>query len=182
MGNYIYGEEKGGEPKMKPQSKVIIKMLKSKLTLIKVIETMKIYVNTTFPETRLNSSQFDDVFCAMLNNTRPTFDLLAEEGYVDIHQAFISMAVFADGHFDDKIKSIFCFFDLSGDGDLDRKELSIFVQSSIVGLCKTTGLPPPSVMGIQNYTVQVFQDIDNDGSGQVDFEEFSYWVKNSDQI
>ena len=92
------------------------------------------------------------------------------------------MTVFSIGHFDDKIKCIFCFFDLSGDGDLDRKELSVFVQSSIVGLCKMVGLPPPSVMGIQNYTVQVFQDIDTDGGGQVDFEEFSTWIKNSDNI
>ena len=105
---------------------------------------------------QLDHSQFDDVFCTMLNNTMPIFNLLAEDGRVDIYQAFIAMTVFADGHFDDKIKAIFSFFDLSGDGDLDRKELSVFVQSSIVGLCKMTGLPAPSVMGIQNYTVQVF--------------------------
>ena len=66
------------------------------------------------------------------------------------------MTVFAEGHFDDKIRCIFSFFDLDGDGDLGRKELSIFVESSIHGLCKMTGLPSPSVMGIQNYTVQVF--------------------------
>jgi hypothetical protein len=45
-----------------------------------------------------------------------------------------------------------------------------------------TGLPAPSVMGIQNYTVQVFKDIDTDGGGEVDYEEFSTWIKNSDNI
>ena len=67
---------------------------------------------------------------------------------MDVFQAFIAMIVFSEGHFDDKIKSIFSFFDLDGDGDLGRKELSVFIQSSIVGLCKMLGLPPPSVMGI----------------------------------
>ena len=92
------------------------------------------------------------------------------------------MAVFAEGHFDDKIKCIFCFFDLNGNGALERKELSVFVHSAIVGLCKITGLPSPSVMGIQNYTFQVFQDIDTNASGHIDFNEFSIWIKNSDQI
>jgi len=59
------------------------------------------------------------------------------------------MAVFAQGNFGDKINAIFCFFDLDGNGDLERRELSVFITSSILGLCKMTGLPSPSIMGIQ---------------------------------
>ena len=148
MGSYIYSEAKG-EVKLKEENKKMIKVFKKKLTLQKIVNTMKIYVEMDLvSESQLDREQFDDVFCNMLNNTRPFFDILQEDGRVDIYQAFIAMAVFSDGHFDDKIKCIFCFFDLSGDGDLDRKELSVFVQSSIVGLCKMTGLPAPSVMGI----------------------------------
>ena len=106
-------------------------MLKSKLTLLKIIDTMKIYVQCVFPKTKLDRSEFDDVFCSMLNNTTPFFDILEEEGKADIYQAFITMAVFTEGHFDDKIKCIFSFFDLDGNGDLERKELSVFIISSI---------------------------------------------------
>jgi Ca2+-binding EF-hand superfamily protein len=114
-------------------------------------------VEVAFPAIHLTQSVFDDIFCSMLNNTTPFWEILQEDGKVDIYQAFISMVVFSSsGHFDDKIKTIFSFFDLDGNGDLERKELSVFVNSSIHGLCKTTGLPSPSAMGIQNYTVQVF--------------------------
>jgi hypothetical protein len=56
---------------------------------------MKIYVEEIYPETRLDVNQFDDVFCNLLNNTKPVFDLMQEEGKVDIYQVFIAMAVFS---------------------------------------------------------------------------------------
>ena len=136
MGSYIYSEDMGdvqlkSKNAKKNENKRIIKMLKSKLTLLKIIDTMKIYVQCVFPKTKLDRSEFDDVFCSMLNNTTPFFDILEEEGKADIYQAFITMAVFTEGHFDDKIKCIFSFFDLDGNGDLERKELSVFIISSI---------------------------------------------------
>jgi hypothetical protein len=136
MGSYIYCEDVSdvqlkSKSVKKNENKRIIKMLKSKLTLLKIIDTMKIYVQCVFPKTKLDRSEFDDVFCSMLNNTTPFFDILEEEGKADIYQAFITMAVFTEGHFDDKIKCIFSFFDLDGNGDLERKELSVFIISSI---------------------------------------------------
>jgi len=136
MGSYIYSEDVSdvqlkSKNAKKNENKRIIKMLKSKLTLLKIIDTMKIYVQCVFPKTKLDRSEFDDVFCSMLNNTTPFFDILEEEGKADIYQAFITMAVFTEGHFDDKIKCIFSFFDLDGNGDLERKELSVFIISSI---------------------------------------------------
>jgi Ca2+-binding EF-hand superfamily protein len=71
-------------------------------------------------------------------------------------------------------------FDIDGGGTIDRKELSKFLLSAIVGLCKLIGLPPPSFLGIQNYTYAVFSEVDGDNSGTVDFDEFSDWIKHSD--
>ena len=53
MGNYIYS---GGDGvvKMKPQNKFMIKTLKKKLTLLKVIDAMKIYVDCCLPEVKLS--------------------------------------------------------------------------------------------------------------------------------
>jgi len=105
-----------------------------------------------------------------------------DDGKVDIYQVFIAMAVFSAGNFDDKIKSLFCVFDLDGNGDIERKELSCFIMSGVFGLCKMTGLPQPSTMGIQTYTVAVFKEIDDDQSGIVDYLEFEKCIKNSDPI
>ena len=49
MGSYIYSE-KQGELKLKPANKQLIKTFKSKLTLIKIVEAMKIYVNVVGTE------------------------------------------------------------------------------------------------------------------------------------
>jgi len=57
---------------------------------------------------------------------------------------------------------LFCVFDLDGNGDIERRELSCFIMSGVNGLCKMTGLPQPSTMGIQTYTVAVFKEIDED--------------------
>jgi Ca2+-binding EF-hand superfamily protein len=75
---------------------------------------------------------------------------------------------------------VFVAFDIDDGGTIDRKELSKFLFSSIVGLCKLLGLPNPSFTGIQTYTYAVFAEVDGDNSGTVDFEEFSNWIKQSE--
>ena len=75
MGNYIYPEELG-EIKLKLINRKMIKWFRKRLDLNKIINTMKIYVDTHAPAVNLAENQFDDVFCTMLNNTTPFFDLL----------------------------------------------------------------------------------------------------------
>jgi hypothetical protein len=55
MGSYIYSEEKG-EVKLKPENKRIIKTFKKKLTLLKIVNAMKIYVNVCLGEVQLSHS------------------------------------------------------------------------------------------------------------------------------
>jgi Ca2+-binding EF-hand superfamily protein len=55
-------------------------------------------------------------------------------------------------------------------------------MGGIMGLCKICNLPTPSSIGIQDFTLQVFKEVDQDDGGTVDYEEFEVWIKNSDQI
>jgi Ca2+-binding EF-hand superfamily protein len=154
------------------------------MTLDKLMRCCVIYVDTIHPETKLTEETFDDIFCSELNNTKPAFDVLkdSETGLLNIFEAVITMAVFAPGHFDLKIRAIFSVFDLDGSGEIDRGELSAFIQASCNGLCKICSLPRPSSLGILHFTTTVFETIDNDNSGQVDYEEFESWIKNSDAV
>ena len=105
-------------------------------------------MNFHHPATLLNFEQFDDVFSNELNNTRPLFDMLVENGKADIYQAIIGMTVFSAGHFDHKIKAMFAIFDLDETGEMNRSELSTFIKSGIFGLCKLCEMPRPSFSGI----------------------------------
>ena len=84
----------------------------------------------------------------MLNNTQPLFEIMREDQAVDIYQTLISMVVFSKGHFDDKLRTLFTLFDFDGSGEIERKELSCFIQAAVMGLCKLVGLPYPSTLGI----------------------------------
>jgi len=43
-------------------------------------------------------------------------------------------------------------------------------------------LPQPSTIGIQSYTYHVFSQVDDDNSGAVELDEFSYYIKHSDVV
>jgi hypothetical protein len=43
------------------------------------------YVQNFHPNVQLSFEQFDDVFANELNNTKPLFDILIENGKVDIY-------------------------------------------------------------------------------------------------
>jgi hypothetical protein len=51
--------------------------------------------------------------------------------------------MFAKGEFDKKIKGIFNAFDVDGSSYIDRKELLMFINCGILGLCKLVSIPIP---------------------------------------
>ena len=73
-------------------------------------------------------------------------------------------------------------FDIDGSNSIDRKELNQFLSASVISLCKIVGLPQPGRVKIQEYTYEAFKIVDADGNGEIDFDEFSKWIKGSDQI
>ena len=96
---------------------------------------------------------------------------------------FIALIVFVkDVEFDERLLTIFKAFDVDGGGTLDRKELSKFLMCSIIGLCKILGLNAPSRLGIQKFTYDQFNIVDEDGSGTIEFCEFDDWISNSREI
>lgn len=50
--------------------------------------------------------------------------------------------------YDERLVLIFGSFDIDNGGELDRKELSIFITSAIFGLCKVCGIPLPSKLNL----------------------------------
>ena len=89
----------------------------------------------------------------MLNNCEPLYKILSERHIINIYEVFIALVVFVkDVEFEEKVLMIFKAFDVSGDGCLDRKELSKFLMCAILGLCKLTCLPEPSRVGIKQFT------------------------------
>ena len=60
--------------------------------------------------------------------------------------------------------------------------MQTFLFSAILGLCKLIQLPLPKRDKILDYSYVVFKQVDNDGSGEIEFEEFKDWVRNNDPI
>lgn len=73
-------------------------------------------------------------------------------------------------------------FNTDGGSDMDRKEMGKFFLASIQGLCKICNLPSPSQLGLQEFTLMAFAEVDADGGGTVDFDEFKEWISNHDVI
>jgi len=51
-----------------------------------------------------------------------------------------------------------------------------------MGLCKLLKLPVPSSSCILKYSYDVYKEIDEDMSGEIDFEEFRTWIRNSHEL
>lgn len=92
------------------------------------------------------------------------------------------MTVFSEGEFDLKLLGMYRSFDVDNGGTIDRKEMLSFLFAAIFGLCKLLDLEPPKQEAILDYSYSVFKEIDDDGSGEVEFDEFKQWIKNSDDI
>ena len=143
-----------------------IQMLRKQISLEKLCAVFNDYILECYPKEELTWTEFDSVFSSVLNNCEPLYKILSERHIINIYEVFISLVVFLqDVEFEDKVLMIFKAFDVSGDGVLDRKELSKFVMCAILGLCKITCLPEPSRVGIKQFTYAQFKIVDDDGSG-----------------
>lgn len=77
---------------------------------------------------------------------------------------------------------MFNVFDEDLGGTLDRKETSKLLQSSIYGLVKLAGLPLPSKIRVTEFITEIFKQIDEDGSGQVEYQEFKDYIDTNMEI
>lgn len=73
----------------------------------------------------------------MINNPRPLYEFFRDGLIVNIYEVFIALCLFVkDAEYDDRIQLVFNLFDTSGDNQLDRKEMSKLIQSTIYGMLK----------------------------------------------
>ena len=77
---------------------------------------------------------------------------------------------------------MFNVFDSDLGGTLDRKETSKLLQCTIYGLTKLAGLPSPNKIRVTEYISDMFKYIDEDGSGQVEYNELKDFIDNNMEI
>ena len=77
---------------------------------------------------------------------------------------------------------MFNVFDTDGGGTLDKKEVSKLLLATIYGLTKLAGIPVPIKAKVGEFIGIVFNEIDSDGSGVVEFNELKVYVDNSMEI
>ena len=92
------------------------------------------------------------------------------------------MTVFSEGDYDFKLLGMFKSFDVDNGGSIDRQEFLTFLYAAIFGLCKLLDLQQPNRDVVLEYSYGVFREIDEDGSGEIEFEEFSGWIKNNTDL
>jgi hypothetical protein len=112
----------------------------------------------------------------------PLFQCLRDNDVIDVRQALIALTIFSQGDFDDKLQSVFGVYDADNDLSINKKDLGLFLKDSILGLCKLIGLTLPSNFEIQEYCYECFTEVDTDGSGDIDLDEFMSWIKSSDSL
>ena len=96
-----------------------------------------------------------------------------KEGHnISVLETIIALVIFSqNAEYDDRIQIIFNVFDADFGGSLDRKETSKLLQCTIYGLSKLAGLPYPNKIRVTEYISDMFRFIDEDGSGQVEYNE-----------
>ena len=162
-------------------SKSTIKFLR-RINLTDIFECYGYFRKMYFPENMLPLEQFDDIFSPVLNDTEIFFDKLKVKELANFYEALTAMALFSKGEFESKIKSLFKMYDLDGNNSIDKDELKNFLQSGVYGLSRLLNLPVPFEEEIFHLVITCFKDMDKSRSDTIDMEEFSQWIRNSDEI
>lgn len=149
-----------------------------------VFECYEYYMKVYHPRQILTEDEFDDIFCSLLNDCEAYFNLLKdkETGLCSFLEAFVSLTVFAKGDFDHKIRASFMAFDCDESGYIDRKELLTLLLHGVYGLCKLVGLPLPHREDITQFAIHAFKTIDEDNSDMIEYNEYSVWVRESEEL
>ena len=161
----------------------LVTSLRDKITIEKLCSVFNDYIEDCYPKEDLTWEEFDSIFSPLLNNCEPLYRLLGDRVSINIYEVFITLIIFVrNAEFEEKLLTIFKAFDVDGGGSLDRKELSKFLMCAIIGVCKLLGLKAPSRIGIKKFTYEQFKLVDEDGSGSIEFAEFSDWISESAEI
>lgn len=134
----------------------------------------------------LTYDQFEDIFCPIFDDPEPFFKILQNEhdleGTVDIYETLAAIVIFSGERFEKKAAFTFKLFDFDHNGTLERSEIILTLQSAVRGLCKFVNTDPPSLKVLADLAETIFAVIDHDNNKRISFDEFLFWLKNSNEI
>jgi hypothetical protein len=186
MGNFLFNstgvQHKETTPEKEQARLRLITFIKQHVRLNELPILVDEYLRDYHPQNMMNREQFNDSFCRTISQTDLLFDIIQTSGQADFFMGMVAIVLFSIGEFEEKVSFLFQMFNTNGGDDMDRKEMSRFFYSSIAGLCKICNLPAPSQLGMQEFLFVAFNEVDADGGGSVDFDEFSEWLSNHDII
>ena len=161
-------------------SKELVQSLHSSLSMNKLVEVIIEYQRDVAPKEYLPYEEFDYLFVSMINNPARLFEFFRTGHNANVLEVFIALIIFCpEAEYDDRIQLVFNLFDIDGGGSLDRKETSKLLQSTINGLTKLADIPPPNKTTVGHYITEVFYEVDEDGSGVVEYDELKDFVDNN---
>jgi len=179
MGNFLT------QTSNSPYDKSLLKQLKQR-TLKDLSECITV-LSEDYPDAQcLDYSQFEDVFCPILDDAEPFFLKLQNKGdingTVDVYEALAAFAIFSGEKFEKKVSYIFHLFDFDRSNSLESTEMVLTLQSATRGLCKFVNMTPPPLKSLEELTVNLFVLIDHDNNKRITFDEFLHWVKHNNEL
>ncbi|KAJ3425620.1 calcineurin b [Anaeramoeba flamelloides] len=97
-----------------------------------------------------------------------------ENGKVDFDEFCLALVPFSDqGTIEDRVYFSFQVYDINGNGQIEKSELFLLLNSCLEDQFKLS-------LGeneLQNIVDQTFNEIDTDGSGTIDYEEYMIYAK-----
>jgi hypothetical protein len=106
------------------------------------------------------------------------FSKRAEEGaelVADPQELLAGSCFFADGAQREKLKVLFQLFDFNDDRCLTPDELREVLVRTTNGVCTVLRQEPPPTKFLVDLSVAAFIGADQDGSNEIDYEEFEHW-------
>ncbi|KAJ6236842.1 calcineurin b [Anaeramoeba flamelloides] len=102
------------------------------------------------------------------------FEGFDENGKVDFDEFCLALVPFSDqGTIEDRVYFSFQVYDINGNGQIEKSELFLLLNSCLEDQFKLS-------LGeneLQNIVDQTFNEIDTDGSGTIDYEEYMIYAK-----
>lgn len=171
-----------------PESKfdqTLINQLKLR-TLPEIRECITV-LTEDYPDLQcLEFSQFEDVFCPILDDQEPFFLKLQNandlDGTVDIYETLAAFVIFSGDKFENKVKFIFELFDFDHSKSLEMPEMVLTLQAASRALCKFVNITPPSMKLLEDLTASIFVAMDLDNSKTVSLAEFLTWIKSNNDL
>ncbi len=176
MGNFLH------RVPTTPYDKELLLQLK-RHKLPDILECVKI-INEDYGDMQcVQYSQFDDIFCSLMDDTEPFFLELQNEhdieGSVDIYESLAAFSIFCGDKFETKATFIFQLFDFDRNGSLEMPELVLTLQSAVRGLCKMVHIEPPTLKFLEDLAQSIFTLIDHDNNRRITFQEFMFWIEHN---